>query len=584
MTVDKELQAKGDPVGSAPVVGVPVIGAPVVCASAARAPVDFAEPPVSLEKLVAVCDVCGKEISTLSEIQSLSLSGRVIRDRVCRCRTALVNTQQDSRVEGLDVSAANSQAGGRAGSRVNSLTNRKLDSQAGSLWQTLTGESVRRRLTATGTMFEGYVRIEPLPAGTIIGGTYEIFEVIGQGGMGIVYKVRHQALGKILALKVLPSNLYNEKSWKRFQAEAKALAALKHPALVGVYDLGVHEGTTPYYTMDYLEGKSLQQLLLEDGPLTVQEAVEVFLKVLEGLKYAHDQNIVHRDIKPANIFLCGTASGGLSVKLLDFGIAKLSHLDADTNQSLTASGDIFGSPYYMSPEQCLGAKLDLRSDIYSIGCSLYEALTGEVPFEGETALATLMMHQKSEAPVMSAFGLKFPGRLEKVVARCLAKNPDDRPSSASELATELKLVLTRPEEGKYCSHSILNWVEPKGPEQPIDLEKVPEEEDEKFLERPAGSAAGPIISGAVYASLIKKQEDREKARLNAPESKFWPRYFGVSFVLSFVMGYFTATHPTMLGDMARYSYRHIFTAPDLVKHEKPWQPFEILFSPPRSGK
>lgn len=313
----------------------------------------------------------------------------------------------------------------------------------------LTNTSAGRRFTACNTAFEESLKAEILPPGTVIGEVYEIIELIGQGGMGVVYKVRHKSLNKVLAMKVLSSRHYSERSWKRFQAEAKSLAALNHPSLVAVYDLGVHNEKTPFYTMDYLEGRSLQQIIVEDGPLSVEEAIDVFVDVLDGLSYAHEQKIVHRDIKPANIFLRSTADGKRQVKILDFGIAKLSDLEAAASQSLTLAGDVFGSPYYMSPEQCLGEELDLRSDIYSLGCSLFEALTGEVPFEGKTVIATLMMHQNNKPPELSSFGKQFSPRLEGIISQCLEKNPEERPDSADALADELELVLDSANDKHY---------------------------------------------------------------------------------------------------------------------------------------
>jgi len=227
--------------------------------------------------------------------------------------------------------------------------------------------------------------VNPFVPGTIVGGTFKIKATIGEGGMGTVYLVQHLSMLKDYALKVLSPELVSEAFWRRFQAEAKTLAALKHPNLVSVYDLGIHEKHTFFYSMDYLQGTSLEEILAKQGSLDLLRTVEIFLSVLDGLAYAHRNGVIHRDIKPANIFICSQSADGVAVKILDFGIAKLINSDQQM-QKLTAVGEIFGSPYYMSPEQCAGLETDARSDIYAVGCSMFETLTGSVPFDGTTSL------------------------------------------------------------------------------------------------------------------------------------------------------------------------------------------------------
>ncbi|MFA7336316.1 MAG: protein kinase [Candidatus Obscuribacterales bacterium] len=282
-------------------------------------------------------------------------------------------------------------------------------------------------------------------SGSLIGGAFRLESVIGQGGMGVVYLAEQLSLKKRVALKILSPELVNEQSWLRFKAEAKTLAALNHSSLVKVYDLGIHESTIPYYSMDFLQGQSLEEILARDGPLPLKQALAIFIEVLDGLAYAHRNGIVHRDLKPGNIMLC-TVDGARSVKILDFGISKLIGPHAASSQSLTAVGEIFGSPFYMSPEQCTGAVVDARSDIYSVGCTLVEVLTGFVPFEGEEFIETVMMHQEEPPPLLADLepGLKYPVALDRVLAKCLAKRPQDRYQSAKEMALDLGRVL----EGK----------------------------------------------------------------------------------------------------------------------------------------
>jgi len=278
--------------------------------------------------------------------------------------------------------------------------------------------------------------------GTVIGGVFKILSVIGEGGMGIVYLAQHLSLNRPYALKVLSPSIVSEQSWLRFKAEAKTLSVLSHPGLVKVYDLGIHENTVPYYSMDYLEGETLEDLLVRKGPQGLEFTISIFLAVLDALAYAHRNNVVHRDIKPANIFICQNQE----IKILDFGISKLvGDKHSQRNQELTAVGEVFGSPFYMSPEQCRGDQLDFRSDIYSVGCTLFETLTGYVPFESANSLEIAMLHEEGDIPLLSdVCDVTFPPSLDVVIEKCLAKLPQDRYQSAKEMAIDL----TRIKEGK----------------------------------------------------------------------------------------------------------------------------------------
>lgn len=280
-----------------------------------------------------------------------------------------------------------------------------------------------------------------LSPGTTIGGTYVIKKLLGTGGMGQVYLARHKGLDRDVALKVLASNHITEKSWKRFEAEAKTVAGLDHPSLVRVTDLGVHEGKFPYYAMDYVDGESLESVIRRLGPMVWQRALPLFKQVADGLAFAHGKGIVHRDLKPANILVVGAESGSPQIKILDFGLAKLSQMDPE-NMRLTSTGEIFGSPYYMSPEQCLGNTVDARSDIYSLGCTLYECLTGSPPYTGDHALAVLSKHQLAEIPSLSNALPKgsYPHGLNGVLSRMMAKDPGMRYQSMNALAYDLASI------------------------------------------------------------------------------------------------------------------------------------------------
>lgn len=301
-----------------------------------------------------------------------------------------------------------------------------------------------KRKTSTGNSSSADCDQTVFQRGDIIGG-FAVKDEIGFGGMGIVYLVEHPGLHRQFALKVLAPELVNEQSWLRFQGEAKTMASLNHRTFVKVFDLGIHARAVPFYSMDYLQGRTLETILVEDGPLPLKETLDVFIEVLDGLAYAHRNGIIHRDIKPGNIMLC-TTDGVQQVKILDFGISKFIGADASKIQSLTAAGDIFGSPYYMSPEQCSGETVDSRSDIYSLGCSLFEVLSGFVPFEGKNSVETVTMHQEDEPPKLSQVvpEIDLPPSIDLVISKCLAKKPQNRYQSAKELSIDL----LRLKEGK----------------------------------------------------------------------------------------------------------------------------------------
>ncbi len=277
-----------------------------------------------------------------------------------------------------------------------------------------------------------------IKAGTLIGGAYKLLSLLGKGGMGDVYRARHIVLGKDFAVKLLTGQELNNANWLRFQTEARVISRLDHKNIVKVYNLGLHENVLPFYAMDLLEGEPLDAVLQRLGPLKIEDCLPLYLQVLDGLHYAHRHGVVHRDIKPANIMLIVDEGAVPIVKLLDFGIAKLSSLDNKVSQSLTAPGEIFGSQYYMSPEQCLGQKVDPRSDVYSVGCALFETLTGRPPFRGENSFKTICMHTSENPPSLKdVTDIEFPAAMEHVVARCLKKRPEDRYQSMKEMEVDL---------------------------------------------------------------------------------------------------------------------------------------------------
>jgi serine/threonine protein kinase len=286
-----------------------------------------------------------------------------------------------------------------------------------------------------------------LQVGDVVGDTYIVLKYIGRGAMGHVYHVCHKVLNGEYALKTLSGDEVNEIAWKRFQMEAQAIALMRHPNVIGIYNFGLHDGILPYYAMDLLKGNDLGKKIKTDGPLEISDAAGVFVEVCAGIEYSHSKGIIHRDIKPGNIFLLETPGPtGEMVKVVDFGMVKLTQDKSQHIQSLTDVGIAVGSPNYMSPEQCMGKAVDARSDVYSIGCSLFEALTGSFPFRGRNVTEIMMAHTEAEPATLyrASGGKEFPPAIEHIIATTLAKDPAERYQSAGQLGEELaKLIVPK---------------------------------------------------------------------------------------------------------------------------------------------
>ncbi len=276
--------------------------------------------------------------------------------------------------------------------------------------------------------------------GYVVGERFKVLSLLGKGGMGFVYLVKDRQTGKNYAMKTLSAMNTSARVVQRFELEAKATSLLNHPNLVQFHDFGLVDGERPYFIMDRCEGDTLADLIKSDGALSVDRVLDIFIPICSAIAYAHAQSVVHRDLKPSNIMVKRCESG-VEVKVLDFGIAKIL-IDETAFNSLTRTGELFGSPYYMSPEQCVGKAIDCRSDIYSLGCVLFETLTGSPPFLSDHALSTMMKHQV-EPPLTlkeATLGKEFPPDLEKIVAGMLAKNPEDRYQNLLLVEHDLKLL------------------------------------------------------------------------------------------------------------------------------------------------
>ena len=273
----------------------------------------------------------------------------------------------------------------------------------------------------------------------LLGGRYEIRSLIGRGGMAQVHLGRDTRLSRLVAIKILRVDLARDSVFQtRFRREAQAAASLNHPNIVAVYDTGEEavkgaDGKTvmvPYIIMEYVEGHTVKELLSDGTPVPIPEAVEITEGILAALSYSHAAGLVHRDIKPGNVML----TNGGKVKVMDFGIARAI---ADSQATMTSANAVLGTALYLSPEQARGEKLDERSDIYSAGCVLFELLTGQAPFSGDTAVSLAYQHVSEPPPVPSSIAADVPPEVDQVTLKALAKDPAQRYSSAGDMAADL---------------------------------------------------------------------------------------------------------------------------------------------------
>jgi serine/threonine protein kinase len=274
----------------------------------------------------------------------------------------------------------------------------------------------------------------------LVFGQYVVLDKLGAGGMGVVLKAQHRRMKRTVAIKVLSSAAMKQAGTvERFHREAEAAAKLSHPNIVTAYDADEHQGMH-YLAMEYVEGKDLATVVKEHGPLPVQQAVECILQAARGLQYAHSRGIVHRDIKPGNLLLDNEGT----VKILDMGLARIVGAEAALGgaERLTTTGQVMGTCDYMAPEQSLDThQADARADIYSLGCTLFRLLTGNPPYRGETFAKLFLMHLESPIPSLCEARPEVPESLDAVFRRMLAKKPEDRYQSMTEVAAELEAVL-----------------------------------------------------------------------------------------------------------------------------------------------
>ncbi len=307
----------------------------------------------------------------------------------------------------------------------------------------------------TGELVSERLKLKP---GQIISGRYEILAELGQGGMGLVFVVRQILIHKEFALKTLDK--LSETSLRRFQQEARAMFSVEHPNLIAIKDFGLIANQTPFLIMELLKGENLADRLKRTGSLSVEDTLLIVEQVCLGLACAHDFGIIHRDVKPSNIFIVSGLPLGTegSIKVLDFGIAKFTSHEEGEVQALTKTGEIFGSPPYMSPEQCSGSRVDQRSDVYSLGCVLFECLTGAPPFVGNSALETMMKRYSDRVPSLkeASLGREFPAQLELIVSKMLASSPENRYHNLGIVAQELSAVRRGDDTARAAAQAMPN--------------------------------------------------------------------------------------------------------------------------------
>ncbi len=291
--------------------------------------------------------------------------------------------------------------------------------------------------------------VNPL-IGSCLADRYQIISMIGSGGTGVVYKAQHLKMDKPVAIKMMHSHMMAKpETLKSFFEEAKTVAQLKHHNIVTLYDFGIGTTNQPFLVMDYIDGPSLKKYIETEGPLSLDEMRPILAQITDGLAYAHSEGIVHQDLKPENIILTNVGLSVDKVTVVDFGLATLSSTEKELALSGNKRKKFIGSPYYMSPEQCLSnGVIDCRSDIYSLAIVIYEALSNKLPFEKKSAIGMMDSHvRETPTPFRDSntelFGLNTCTELTKVFNQAMAKNPDERYQEVSVFGTELDDALAR---------------------------------------------------------------------------------------------------------------------------------------------
>lgn len=333
--------------------------------------------------------------------------------------------------------------------------------------------------------------------GRVIGNRYEIIEKIGEGGMATVYKAKCNILKRYVAVKVLRDEFTTDEEFiKRFNTEAQAAASLTHPNIVSIYDVG-HEENIYYIVMELVQGKTLKEMINEDGALPWKWALNVSIQVASALEMAHKNNIVHRDIKPHNIII---TEDGIA-KVTDFGIAK-----AVSNSTITAFGTTIGSVHYFSPEHARGGYTDAKSDLYSLGVVMYEMLTGRVPFDADTPVSVALKHMQEKPVEPIKLNPTIPYAVNKIIMKAMEKDPNERYQSATEMLKDLSMALKNPEgdfvEQKDFTTQYTQRIPTLGEQDYIKNENVDDDEEQDETEKKMSKKKKAIIITSIILGII----------------------------------------------------------------------------------
>lgn len=307
-------------------------------------------------------------------------------------------------------------------------------------------ELSEERLVAAGEKLNNLPETVQTPSlvGKVLG-HYEVLACLGKGGTSSVYKARDILLDRTVSIKILSECASDERALRRLKSEAMAASRLRNSHIITVFEFQTPSDGPPYLVMDFVEGKTLAEVLADEERLPLPRVVDIITQACEALIHAHANGVIHRDLKPSNIMLCKDEHGRDNVKLVDFGIAKVM-LTSDTSVHVTNTGEIFGSPLYMSPEQCMGRRLDIRSDLYSLGCVMYEMLAGTPPFAGQTMLEIMykQMHEAAVPVNAPELDISVLRKIDFVLRTALAKDPDYRYRTIKEFKDDVEKLLRLP--------------------------------------------------------------------------------------------------------------------------------------------
>lgn len=357
--------------------------------------------------------------------------------------------------------------------------------------------------------------------GRKVAGRYEILDRVGGGGMAVVYKAKDVWLDRVVALKILrPQYAIDDDFVQRFRREAQAAASLSHPNIVSIYDVGIEEDIH-YIVMEYVEGTTLKEYITQNSPLSAHEAVEVARQIADALEHAHHNQIIHRDIKPHNILM----GKNLRIKVTDFGIAR-----AVTSATITHTGSVIGSVHYFSPEQARGGVTGEKSDIYSLGIVLYEMLTGELPYAGDSPISVALKHLQESYTEPKLLNNSIPQSVENIIIRCLAKDPLYRYHSAKELMQDLDTCLSEARLGE--KKLIIN--EDLADEE--NTKVIPALSEEMFETKVATpSRKSPkLVEAAEDREDYEDEEDEEEERTPKRKRSVWKKV-GIVLVIMILL-------------------------------------------------